>query len=192
MHDRNHPVPADITDAVVYIQQAYLFRVIVTFHAHVSGHEASGVVFSFHKHVYRLAVGVDTGHTDFTKLICQRNRFLIRLSAAFCRLLESLVGIIYPKGQNFNAIAMLFNMFADRRRRVKPCGEHNTDFSLLQHIGCAVSHTRFRSGIGYGLEAEGRFVIVCCLLGITHIKFNVIGTVDGQKVVCLRDFFGKC
>jgi hypothetical protein len=116
--------------------------------------------------------------------------FQVRLGAALHGFAERLFGVVHPEGYGLYAVAVLVDVAADLGAAVQGRGEHQADLALLHHVRFAVFETRSQAGVGQRLEAECGFVEVGGLLGVAHVKFNVIGTVQGQKVFGLgNDFF---
>ena len=52
---------------------------------------------------------------------------------------------------------------------------------LPNHITGAVLDARFRPGIGQALETEGCFVKVRGLLGVAHVKLDVVGPLQAGE-----------
>ena len=61
-------------------------------------------------------------------------------------------------------------------------GQDEADLILLEEIGGPVSGPGFRPPVGHQLKAEGRPVIVARLLGIPHVKLDVIRPVDWEGI----------
>ena len=81
-------------------------------------------------------------------------RIKIRFCTPFHRFVERTGCVIYPQGNHFDPIAMLFNMFADFRIGDQGGCKNKPDLILYQDIGCFFLVTGFKAGIGQRLEAE--------------------------------------
>src|SRR5947208_887595 len=77
---------------------------------------------------------------------------------------------------------MLKNVIRNCVFRAKRCGQDKRDLILPDHVAGALSHPGFRSAIGHGLKTERALIKMRRLLGVTHVKFNVISALKRQEI----------
>jgi hypothetical protein len=70
--------------------------------------------------------------------------------------------------------------------RLQRAADDEADFVLLQNVGSAVADSCFRTRLGHEFHSEGGTVKVRGLFGVACVEMDVIGSIERQKVGCLR------
>jgi hypothetical protein len=74
--------------------------------------------------------------------------------------------------------------------RPKRCGQDKRDLVLPDGVAGAVSHTGFRPAIRQRLKPERALIEMRRLLGVAHVKLDVICPFEWKKILlCHRSLF---
>ena len=130
-----------------------------------------------------LSIGSDACHHDLAIVIAVGLGLGIGFCATTGSCLKGCTGIVYPECEDLYTVAMLAHMVRDGVVFLQCAGKHQSYFVLLEHVGGAIAHAGFRSGISYQLKAKGILVVHCRLLGVSYIKFYVVGSVEWEEVL---------
>ena len=98
------------------------------------------------------------------------------------------LGVVDTQGDVADTVSMAANMVGDAAVGAQRGGKHKADSPLLDYIRGAVPQAGFRSGPGDQRHAEGGSIVVSGLTGVADVKFEVISTCDGQKIMIRVNF----
>src|ERR671918_2046865 len=86
---------------------------------------------------------------------------------------------------------MLKNVISNCMLRANRCGQHKRDLVLADGVAGAISHTGFRPAISQRLKTERALIEMRRLLGVAHIKLDMIRPFERKKIFLhLRGPFG--
>ena len=173
-----HLTPIDIAYNVINILQSSSTWTIVRFPFYEPWQENAMIVPAFDKNMHGFTIGMNARNHHFTLSVICNCRLHIGPCTSLYGLFKGFTGIINPKCHHFYPVTMQLAMVCNRRIRNQCSCHDKRDFSLPDNIAGAVFQSGFKPGISQWLKAEGTLIIVCSLLGIAHIKFNIIGTVN--------------
>ena len=126
--------------------------------------------------------------TIFPCLSCQRFRLHVTFAAALRGFFPGRGRVLHFQRDHFHAVTMFENMIGNRMFRPNRRGQNKRDLVLPHHITGAISHAGFRSAVGHRLKTERALVKMRRLLGVTDVKFDVICTLERQKIfLCRRE-----
>jgi hypothetical protein len=111
-------------------------------------------------------------------------------SAALGGLVPSGGGVVNPKGDVADAVAVLNDVFIHLMVGAQRGGENEADLVLLEDVTGAISEAGLGAGIGDELITEGGAVVVGRLAGVADVKLYVVGAVQGEEVGIFFDPLG--
>src|SRR3569833_2957256 len=107
-------MPAHVSHAMVDVFQTGFRWDVIRFPFFVAWQKYTVIVFTFDEKMRCFAIKLNAACSYLTIFILQGLRLLIRFCTTTCSLLIGIVSIIYPQGQHFYPVAMLFDVFGNR------------------------------------------------------------------------------
>jgi hypothetical protein len=98
--------------------------------------------------------------------------------------------VVYFEGDDPDAIAVPGNVICNGAAGAKRGGEYKANLALLEDVRRTIALAGFRAGIGYEAHAECGSVVVGGLTRVSHVEFDVIGALEGQKILSGLDRAG--
>ena len=132
-----------------------------------------------------LAVGRDRRAPDRAEIVVDGRRRLNPFRTALCRFRVGSVHVLDLKRDVTDAVAVPMDVLRREPLGLEGRGEHESDLSLLEHVGGAVAHFRLEAGVGGHREAEGVGVEKGGLPRVSHPEFQVVDGSDLQEIVAL-------
>jgi len=102
------------------------------------------------------------------------------------RLFESRSRIVYPQRNVPHAVAVAEDVVGDGMAGPEGGGEDKADLILLDELTRPIPHAGFGAAVPDDAEAEDMSVVEGRLLGVAHVKLNIIGAIDGEEVLRRR------
>src|SRR5579862_7070901 len=184
IHPAVHLVPTYVAHHVVDMFQPYRAAHRVRL---VDGNKARekrpAIILSLDKTMDRFAVRGNGGDADFAMLVAQRFRGPHAGRSALSGLAVSGFGVIHPQRYIVDAIAVLEQVRGNRVIGRERRSQHEANLILLEQIGSLAAHAGFGTAVGGELHTESRAVEMRGLLGVADVKFDIVGSIEGQKIL---------
>ncbi len=187
LHPFVHIAEVNVADAVVNVFESGRYDLHFAFFGHKTGHKRAVVGVAFNESMDGFAVCFDGSRFDPAVLVFEFLDREGRFCAAFEGGMVGFFGIVNPEGQHFYAVAMFVHVVGHFVIGAQGGSEHQPDLVLLQNIRGTVAHAGFGAAVRYQFEAKGRLIVVRRLLGVAYVKFDVVGTFDGEGIL-----FDRC
>jgi hypothetical protein len=150
-----------------------------------AGQKRPRVIVAFDESVNRIAVSSDAGCDDPPVLVAMFGRFVDTACASGSGFSPCLTGVVNPKRNNTNAVAVLRDMTGNFCVWAKSGRQHKAYLALLEDIGRAIALAGLGTCISDELHTESGAVEISRLTRITDIELDVISTLERKKI-CRR------
>ena len=191
-----HLVPANVADHVIDVQQTDRTRYRIAIDGTKTRKEWSCVFAAFDKGVDGVAVGADARYDNLPVLVGQNGWFGNADRAPSDGFLPCSAGIVHPESNDANCISVSMDMFSNRTLTTQRSRQRKTNLPLLHHVSGTIALPSLWSRIGHQGHAESGSIEVGSLTGIAYVEFDVIGSLERQKICtgrcCLRCKGRRC
>jgi hypothetical protein len=178
-----HGVPAYVAHHVVYMLETGGAGHGVRGFGAEAGEERAVVVAALDEGVDGVTIGGDRGGGDAAKLIGCLHGSCHRPRATGCGFQPGLACIVDCERNDADAIAVVGDVIGYGTAGPQGGGQHKAYFALLDNVRCAIALAGLGAGVGHQAHAESGAIIIGRLARVAYVELNVIGTLEGQKIL---------